>query len=99
MDHGSYQESYGYLWWIETLDGRVRMASGRGWGWHFTAVVPQEHLVVIKRHDTYGDGAGDGRTGMYVRQILAARTAPPGSCPRLMPFESPEQESGCGISV
>jgi CubicO group peptidase (beta-lactamase class C family) len=90
IDHGNYQEGYGYMWWIETIDDSITMYSGRGWGGHILTVVPKVNLVMVKRHDTYNTNGGDGWTGMYIRQIINAKVSSPKPSPKLIPLETEE---------
>lgn len=92
IDHGNYQEGYGYMWWIETIDDSITMYSGRGWGGHIITVVPKANLVLVKRHDTYSTIGGDGWTGMYIRQIIKAKISSPKSNPKLALLEITEPE-------
>jgi hypothetical protein len=93
VDHGSYHESYGYLWWIQLLDDSIPMYSAQGWGGHILVVVPKYKLVVVKRHDTFSGSGGDSQIGTYIRTILSARTLETVSRPRLIPLEvRPEQQ-------
>jgi CubicO group peptidase (beta-lactamase class C family) len=87
MDHVSYKEAYGYLWWIQVLDDTIPMYSARGWGGHVMTVVPKEKLVMVKRHDTYNGSGGDGWTGMYIRGIVNAHVSLLKSSPKLVPLE------------
>jgi CubicO group peptidase (beta-lactamase class C family) len=93
IDQGSYEEGYGYCWWIETLDDSIAIYSARGWGGHILTVIPEEELVLVKRHDTYNSKGGDGWTGIYVRQILQAKVSSPKPEPALVSLETapPEQ--------
>jgi CubicO group peptidase (beta-lactamase class C family) len=87
MDHRTYKESYGYLWWIQVLDDSIPMYSGLGWGGHIVVIVPKYNLVLVKRHDTFGGNGGDTKTGLYIQKILDARVLAPVANPRLIPLE------------
>jgi CubicO group peptidase (beta-lactamase class C family) len=92
IDHKTYKEAYGYLWWIEMIDDTIPMYSALGAGGHVLSVVPKYHLVMVKRHDTFGDGAGDTWGGMYIRKILAARVSKPAKKPKLVPLGVEEEQ-------
>ena len=52
IDRGSkYGSGYGYMWWIEGMQGY----SARGSGGHMLAVYPARDLVMVIRADTYHD--------------------------------------------
>jgi CubicO group peptidase (beta-lactamase class C family) len=90
INQGSYQEGYGYMWWIEIIDDSITMYSGRGWGGHIITVVPKANIVMVKRHDTYNTNGGDGWTGMYIRQIIKSKVTSPKLNPELVPLEITE---------
>jgi CubicO group peptidase (beta-lactamase class C family) len=92
MDHRTYKESYGYLWWIQMLDDSIPMYSALGWGGHILVVVPKYNLVLVKRHDTFDGNGGDNWTGKYVRMIINARVSAALSNPRLVPLEVRSQQ-------
>jgi CubicO group peptidase (beta-lactamase class C family) len=91
MDHPTYKESYGYLWWIQMLDDTIPMYSALGWGGHIVVVVPKYDLVLVKRHDTFGGNGGDTKSGMYIRNIINARVSTPVLNPKLIPLEVRDQ--------
>jgi len=93
MDHRTYKESYGYLWWIQMLDDSIPMYSALGWGGHIVVVVPKYNLVLVKRHDTFGGNGGDTKSGMYIRKIINARVSVPVSNLKLIPLELHTQQT------
>ena len=75
FNYNDYSESYGFMWWIENIDDSLEVYSGRGWGGHILTIVPDQDLVLVKRHDTYKKGStgGDGWSGKYIRAIINAK--------------------------
>jgi hypothetical protein len=88
MDRDNCKESYGYLWWIQTLDDSIPMYFGQGDGGHILVVVPKYKLVLVKRHDTFIGNGGDNKTGVYIQEIISARISEPVSKPKLIPLEA-----------
>ena len=82
-----YGSGYGYMWWIEGMDG----FTARGSGGHILAVYPDRDLVMVIRADTFHEQSVPVRACMRLIDMVSdAGRGERVSAPRLVPMDSAE---------